>query len=70
MARDGEQFQGRVDNRLHETKLHEIEKDSVIEFHENHVLAVHPIHREALVLSMTPEEVKEFAIWLGSLREE
>ena len=70
VARDGEQFQGRVDNRLHETKLHEIEKDSVIEFHENHVLAVHPIHREALVLSMTPEEVKEFAIWLGSLREE
>ena len=70
VSRDGEQLQGRVDNHLHETKLHGVEFNDVIEFTLDHVLAIHPLHREALVLSMAPEEVKEFAIWLGSLRAE
>ena len=70
VSRDGEQLQGRVDNHLHETKLHGVEFNDVIEFTFDHVLAIHPLHREALVLSMAPEEVKEFAIWLGSLRAE
>ncbi|MBA61443.1 MAG: hypothetical protein CMJ76_03670 [Planctomycetaceae bacterium] len=70
VIRDGDQLQGRVDNHLYEKKLHEIEFNSIIDFTLDHVLAVHPIHREQLVLSMTPEEVKEFAVWLGTLRDD
>ncbi|MEC9097460.1 MAG: hypothetical protein VX776_12545, partial [Planctomycetota bacterium] len=67
VGRDADCLQGRVDNHLYETKLHEIEFGSIIEFTIDHVLAVHPIHREELVLSMAPDEVKEFAVWLGTL---
>ncbi len=70
VSRNGEQLQGRVDNQLYESNLHEVEFNSVIDFALDHVLAVHPIHREQLVLEMTPEEVKEFAVWLGTLRDE
>lgn len=70
VERDGNRLKGRVDNRLHETKLHKIEFNSVIDFQMDHVLAIHPIHREALVLSMNADEVKEFSIWLGTLRED
>ena len=41
-----------------ETKLHGVDFNDVIEFTLDHVLAVHPVHREALVLSMSPEDIK------------
>ena len=47
-----------------------VDFNDVIEFTLDHVLAVHPVHREALVLSMSSEDVKEFAVWLGSIRDE
>ncbi len=70
VERDGERLRGRVDNYLYETRLHEIEFDSHIEFSLNHVLSVHPLHRETLVLCMSPEEIKEFAVWLGTLNKD
>lgn len=70
VSRNGDQLEGRVDNQLYESKLHEVQFNSVIKFTLDHVLAVHPIHREQLVLGMTAEEVKEFAVWLGTLRDE
>ena len=56
---------GVVDNRLCETRLHEVEFGNEVLFKENHILAVHNIHRQDLVLSMNPMDLKEFAQWLG-----
>ena len=46
-----------VDNPLIEARLHEVQQDSMIYFHENHILAVHPINRQDLVSQMSVEEM-------------
>lgn len=66
--RNTEQFAGRVDNRLHETRLHGVHEDDSIVFHQNHILAVHPSHRRELVTGMEPADVKELAAWLASMQ--
>ena len=62
-------FLATVDNPLVESRLHELNKSDEIVFHTNHLLAVHSVHRQELVLGMDPGELKELAQWLGSQQE-
>lgn len=56
----------RVDNHLCESKLHGIELNSTLYFHEDHVLAIHGSHRLEMVGSMSVEDIKELAAWLST----
>lgn len=64
--REGRLFKGTVDNPLYEARLHELKQGDEILFHEDHILAVHGIHRRELVLGMDAADLKELAQWLGS----
>ncbi|WP_164104463.1 hypothetical protein [Candidatus Laterigemmans baculatus] len=61
-------FVGVVDSPLVEARLHELHQGDEIVFHEDHVLAVHDIHRQELVAWMDAADVKELTQWLASLR--
>jgi hypothetical protein len=63
--REGDVFRGRIDNPLYEARLHDLQQGDEILFHENHILAVHGIHRQELVGAMTPADRREFAAWLS-----
>jgi hypothetical protein len=63
--RDGDWFVGCVDNPLAESRLHELNLGDTIVFHADHVLAVHGLHREELVLAMDATDLKALAAWLG-----
>jgi len=64
--RDGSLMKGTADNPLYEARLHEIHMGDAIVFHEDHILAVHGIHRQELVLGMDAADLKQLAQWLGS----
>jgi hypothetical protein len=64
--REGRWMEAQVDNRLVESRLHEIDMGDLILLEESHVLAIHPSHRLELVKSMDAGELKELAVWLGS----
>jgi len=64
--RDGGYLKGRVDNPLYEARLHGIHEGSEIVFHENHILAVHGMHRVELMTQMNEDELRELAQWLAS----
>ena len=64
--RQGKFFQATVDNPLYESRLHELKQGDEIIFHEDHILAVHGVHRQELVLGMDAADLKELAQWLGS----
>lgn len=64
--RDGRLLKGVVDNPLYESRLHELHQGDEILFHEDHILAVHGIHRQELVIGMDTADLKELAQWLGS----
>jgi hypothetical protein len=66
--RDGQFLKGIVDNPLVESRLHGLYQGDEIVFHEDHILAVHSIHRHELILGMDPAELKELARWLASQR--
>ena len=66
--REGDYFAARVDNPLYEARLHSLKEGVSLVFHANHILAVHPIHREAIVLGMDAADLKELATWLASQR--
>lgn len=66
--RSGAYFRGVVDNPLAEARLHGLKLGSEIVFHEDHILAVHDIHRQELVLGMDVADLKELAQWVGELR--
>ena len=66
--RDGEWFIGVVDNDLAEARLHGRHRGDSIYFHEDHVLAVHPSHRQEIVLGMDDADLKMLAVWLGKQR--
>lgn len=68
-GREGMFFQGIVDNPLYEARLHELNQGDEIVFHEDHILAVHSIHRQELVLGMNATDLKALAQWLGTQRE-
>lgn len=67
--RNGKYCCGRVDNALVESRLHGLRQGDEIVFSEDHILAVHDIHRQELVASMNAVDLKEFAQWLGSNKE-
>lgn len=66
--RSGEFFCGVVDNPLVETRLHGLKAGDEIIFHEDHILAVHDIHRQELVVRMNEADLKELAQWLAQYR--
>jgi len=66
--REGLFLKGVVDNPLVEARLHGLKQRDEIVCHENQVLAVHPIHRQELVLGMDTADLKELAQWLASQR--
>lgn len=65
VERDGDAFRGIVDNRLYESRLHELNIGDVLYFESRHVLAVHPSHRQELVMEMDEVEIRELVNWLG-----
>ncbi len=68
-SREGNFFEGRIDNPLYESRLHGLQEGDSILFHANHMLAVHGIHRQELVLSMSPSDLRDLAQWLGTQDE-
>ena len=66
--REGDCFEARVDNPLYEARLHGLTEGERIVFHTDHILAVHPIHREEIVLGMNAADLKELTTWLASQR--
>ena len=67
--RNGKFFNAVVDNPLYEARLHGLHDGDEIVFHEDHILAVHDIHRQELVLGMDERDLKVLAQWLGTQRE-
>lgn len=65
--RDGEFCRAVVDNPLYETRLHKLCQGDEIVIHINHVLAIHPTHRQEMVLNMGEADLKQLVRWLGSL---
>jgi hypothetical protein len=61
----GQFFRGSIDNSLVESRLHGLRQSDEIIFHEDHVLAVHDVHRQQLVAGMNADDLKELAQWLG-----
>ncbi|QDV56270.1 hypothetical protein [Rosistilla oblonga] len=66
--RSGGLFKGTVDNPLVETRLHGLKQSDEMIFNEDHILAVHDIHRQQLVAGMEVADLKELAQWVASLR--
>lgn len=65
LKRDDAYFAGIIDNYLAETRLHGLEFGKEVVFHEDHILAVHSIHRMEIVFGLAANELKELAHWLG-----
>jgi hypothetical protein len=70
VERDGSYFKGVIDNPLAEARLHELHMGDEVYFHEDHILAVHGIHREEIVLGMDVADLKTLAQWLGEERQQ
>jgi len=70
LERSGNLFRGAVDNPLVEARLHGLNQGDEIVFHEDHILAVHDVHRQELVAEMDVADLKELAQWVQSLRTE
>lgn len=66
--RSGSFFRGVVDNPLVEARLHGRNHGDEIVFLEDHILAVHDVHRQELVAEMNVDDLKELAQWVGELR--
>ena len=67
--RSDELFQGVVDNLLYETRLHGVSQGSELLFHQDHILAVHDIHRQELAVGMDAADLSELAQWLKTREE-
>ena len=66
-AREDDVFHGVVDNPLVESRLHGLQFHDEIYFHVDHVLAVHPSHRQEMVLGMDEDDLRQLVEWLGTL---
>lgn len=64
--RDGDYLIGRVDNNLYESRLHDIQFGETVAFHVDHVLTIHPTHRQELVMSMTETDLRLLIDWLNT----
>jgi len=69
LERSGPWLKGTVDNPLVEARLHGLNRGDSIILNEYHVLTIHQSHRADLVMGMSPGEVKELAVWLGTQRD-
>jgi hypothetical protein len=67
--RSASYFCGVVDNPLVEARLHGLNQGDEIIFHEDHILAVHDIHKQELVAGMEVADLKELAQWVRSSRD-
>ena len=67
IKRDGDLFLGTVDNPLAEARLHGLNIGDQIVFHRDHILAVHPTHRQDLILAMNEADLKEMTLWLATV---
>lgn len=65
--RNGGFLRGILDNPLAEARLHGLNQGDEIVFYEDHILAVHDIHRQELVAGMDEADLKELAGWVNSL---
>jgi len=63
-------LRGAIDNPLVESRLHGLVQGENIVFHEDHILAVHDVHRQELVAGMTVDDLKELARWVGDHRRQ
>lgn len=68
IERSEQLFLGIVDNPLVETRLHGLKQGDELVFHEDHILAVHDIHRQELVAGLDVADLKELAQWVGQMR--
>lgn len=66
--RSGAFFRGVVDNPLIETRRHGLKQGDEIIFHDDHILAVHDIHRQELISGMDVDDLKELAQWVRQIR--
>lgn len=64
--RDGDILLGTVDNHLHESRLHEIQFGQTVAFHVRQILAIHPSHRQEMVMGMDEADIRKLVDWLGS----
>lgn len=62
--RNEKRLTGSIDNELYETRLHGLSYQDQITIDLAHVLALHPSHNEAMLFSMSPEDLHEFRTWL------
>ena len=67
IRRDGDVFLGTIDNPLAEVRLHGLNIGDQIVFHSDHILAVHDVHRQELILSMNEADLKELTLWLATV---
>lgn len=58
-------FRGVVDNPLVEARLHGLNQGDEINFHADHILAVHDVHKQELVAGMDEADLKELTQWLA-----
>ena len=62
-------FARTIDNPSFEARLHGLHEGSETIFHEDHILAVHRVHRPEPALAMGAADLRELAPWLGMRRE-
>ena len=62
-------LRGVVDNPLIEARLNCLNQGDEIVVHEDHILAIHDIHRQDLAAEMDEGDLKELTLWLASLRK-
>ncbi len=67
VERRGDFLRGVVDNPLYEARLHDLRQGHEILCHLDHVLAIHPIHRQEMVLGMVEADLRQLVEWLGTL---
>ncbi len=60
-------FNGVIGNPLYELRRHEVSLADEIVFHADHILAVHPTHRQEMVMGMDEADLKQLVKWLGTL---
>jgi hypothetical protein len=63
--RQGDVFRAIVDNPLYESRLHNLKLGDVIYFESRHVLAIHPSHRQQMLMGMDDSEIRQLVDWLG-----
>lgn len=64
--RDGDFLLGSVDNNLYESRLHGLQFGKTLAFHVDHVLAIHPNHRQELVMGMNETDLRQLIDWLNT----